>query len=714
MKKFAYDFWMTSRSEHTLANAAYPPEEDILGDTLQDEQIIHIFWCTMLGELAMTEMLWSTESQGFQPIQIFTTGLITALALSGVVKCQKEIFKFCNKKRRRQSTYDKMRRRWDRYKRERKKRKMNREYGKEPQRSMKEFGRDLLMEGVKFLKGPKSYMKARAQRLRYLERQSYREALEATFAPRKVARMRREAERRNAEAQKIQNLVRRRAARKELLKRRKEQGYDTAAERVQSAMRRKKARTKVAEMRAERKEHNKAASKIQAIKRGQQVRQEQAALKRDRLEKDAAASKIQAVRRGKEGRRKAEIKATKAANKAAAQSAADRESKRRASLGGLTSFSAAEPKGKSIQDIKRKAAPSAAIAEAFSPRGARSGTALGSPRGARLGAASGSPRGARGAAAPRANRCGNVSPPASPPEEEANTAAPSTCAIQGRVGFLPGMGMEGLMPSTPMAKKDPADSSQKPPAQGEAPPKVIERRVSFHMPSGATMPTTIDKSAAGDVPKLSPKGRLSPRLSPKGKLSPKLSPKARLSPKGKSSEDTSSAPAKAMSIGSSFLKQNTFLAKFASKIQDGDDEDTKQGLGSTLKDDGPTKGKKLWGKAKGVRMMTKAKLSAEDAERIRRSKLVPFSRKYILCRWTIGWIINLTIFAILWLGNFIYGVLHGPQSFREVLVAWAAALFQTWIIVEPSNVLALVLLPSVAEHPWVAKCYACAGEYGFI
>ena len=25
---------------------------------------------------------------------------------------------------------------------------------------MKEFGRDLLMEGVKFLKGPKSYMKA--------------------------------------------------------------------------------------------------------------------------------------------------------------------------------------------------------------------------------------------------------------------------------------------------------------------------------------------------------------------------------------------------------------------------------------------------------------------------------------------------------------------------------------------------------------------------
>ena len=98
----------------------------------------------------------------------------------------------------------------------------------------------------------------------------------------------------------------------------------------------------------------------------------------------------------------------------------------------------------------------------------------------------------------------------------------------------------------------------------------------------------------------------------------------------------------------------------------------------------------------------------------RSSKLVPFSRKYILCRWTIGWIINLTIFAILWLGNFIYGVLHGPQSFREVLVAWAAALFQTWIIVEPSNVLALVLLPSVAEHPWVAKCYACAGEYGFI
>ena len=101
------------------------------------------------------------------------------------------------------------------------------------------------------MRNPQKYLKARAQRMRYLERQTYRESLEATFAPRRVARMRKEAERRNAEAQKIQNLVRRRHARKELLRRRKEQGYDTAAERVQSAMRRKNARKAVAAKRAD-------------------------------------------------------------------------------------------------------------------------------------------------------------------------------------------------------------------------------------------------------------------------------------------------------------------------------------------------------------------------------------------------------------------------------------------------------------------------------
>ena len=31
--------WQTARSNHTIVNAVAPPEEDILGSTLQDEQV---------------------------------------------------------------------------------------------------------------------------------------------------------------------------------------------------------------------------------------------------------------------------------------------------------------------------------------------------------------------------------------------------------------------------------------------------------------------------------------------------------------------------------------------------------------------------------------------------------------------------------------------------------------------------------------------------
>ena len=64
--------------------------------------------------------------------------------------------------------------------------------------------------------------------------------------------------------------------------------------------------------------------------------------------------------------------------------------------------------------------------------------------------------------------------------------------------------------------------------------------------------------------------------------------------------------------------------------------------------------------------------------------------------------------------NFIFDVLHGPEKFEVVLIAWGAALFQTWIVVEPSEVLALTLVPNIAEHPLIAKCKYHLKELGFI
>ena len=108
------------------------------------------------------------------------------------------------------------------------------------------------------------------------------------------------------------------------------------------------------------------------------------------------------------------------------------------------------------------------------------------------------------------------------------------------------------------------------------------------------------------------------------------------------------------------------------------------------------------------------KVSAEEAERIRRSKLVPFSRRYILLRWTLGWIIMIAIFIILMLFNFMYGVKFGGADATAILISWGAACIQTFLIVEPSEVLGLVLLPSVAENKYVAWCRTNLKEYGFI
>ena len=159
------------------------------------------------------------------------------------------------------------------------------------------------------------------------------------------------------------------------------------------------------------------------------------------------------------------------------------------------------------------------------------------------------------------------------------------------------------------------------------------------------------------------------------------------------------------------LQTNRFLAGFAAKVDGGGEAD---GGGEGDDAGGKSRGKALWSKAKGVVTTTRMKVSAEEAERIRRSKLVPFSRRYILLRWTIGWIIMIAIFIILMLFNFMYGVKFGGADATAILISWGAACIQTFLIVEPSEVLGLVLLPSVAENKYVAWCRTNLKEYGFI
>ena len=111
---------------------------------------------------------------------------------------------------------------------------------------------------------------------------------------------------------------------------------------------------------------------------------------------------------------------------------------------------------------------------------------------------------------------------------------------------------------------------------------------------------------------------------------------------------------------------------------------------------------------------SKAKISADEAERIRRSKLVPFSRRYIMLRWTLGWMANVILFILMWGVVYVYGVTFGPLSTGSIVQAWFIGLGQTFLVVEPSEVLGLVLLPSIADNKCVVWWRTKMKDWGFI
>jgi hypothetical protein len=626
VKKFAYDYWTTARSEHTIANAIAPPEEDILGDNLTDEQIIHIFWTTVLGELCMINLLWMNEGDGFDIMNIIILGFMTSIALTVLSIIMKRVFKFCNRKRRRQSTFDRFRRRLDRLLRGRSVRRRARVMKLDGKSNRRTWVACLLMY-LKFWKWG-TYLKQRQRRLRYEERQTFLNTLEATFAPGRVRRMRELAEKEAHQALKIQSLARRRAARKELVRRRKEQGYDAAAEKVQATAPRRKAR---AELMRRRREggHDAAAEKVQASVRRHMAAAEMRKRRTEQKERDVAANKVQSVTRGHSARH----------------------------LGRAQSTSIDTPTGPSPP-------PSPPV--------------LGT--GSLSNASAGEHRPAVALQLPRNNR------------------------------FL-----QRLAASVPSTNTDEDESLSHNSACTSAPPQTLLARPHSQNSTVATIPvcaslasplvTSLSGASAASTPCGGNHNQLPSSLNNKRpSLLPPLPAPARAAGGGAAAATQDSGAGLALGTRSPFLRR---LAESAGKAPD-----TTPTSGKGLTRLNAQQG--LWNRAKGVKMVGRAKISKEDAERIRRSKLVPFGKTYIKIRWYLGWFINLTIFLALWLLNYIYGALHGPQKFLVVMVAWAAALFQTFIIVEPTEVLGIVLLPGLAEHPCVAKCRANLKEYGFI
>ena len=107
-----------------------------------------------------------------------------------------------------------------------------------------------------------------------------------------------------------------------------------------------------------------------------------------------------------------------------------------------------------------------------------------------------------------------------------------------------------------------------------------------------------------------------------------------------------------------------------------------------------------------------AELEAKEAERRKRMTLIPFSRSYILLRWTLGWLLNLVFYIVVCAMDFVYGVQQGPVAFGQAMLAWMAALIFTYLVVEPAEIAGIVFLPAIAENKHIVWCQDRAKYYG--
>lgn len=73
------------------------------------------------------------------------------------------------------------------------------------------------------------------------------------------------------------------------------------------------------------------------------------------------------------------------------------------------------------------------------------------------------------------------------------------------------------------------------------------------------------------------------------------------------------------------------------------------------------------------------------------SRFVPMSSRLHLLRFMLAWVFNILLFISFCLLAIIFGVTMGPAQVHEVILAWVLSLGFTWIVVEPTEILAFTV-----------------------
>jgi len=521
-KKWGYDFVQTARAEHTIASAIMPAAEDVFGSNLHDEQIIHIFWSTLFAELFMIFMLSQNENDAFRPIQLAYIGSITALACAVLAKIMKEIFRFGNRKRRRESMFDRA------YRARAQKR-----HREKMDRQMK-----AALEGESQPPAPVTW--------------------NSLLRGRKTAAM---------------------------------LSCDVSADSSVSS--------EVRKMQIEAAQREEAMARLKVVVRKWKANKELKA-KREAEEREAAAAKLKEF----------------AAAKNEAQTYAERRRIERA-------------EAKELRQQAKKKSDDESVVALHSVNRRRRDLADDALHRSKT----------------------SPSPPPSPPLAGAGvipmaTESDSACADACTT-----------TPDEAPAATAPAESGI---AQGACADAHTTPQPSAEVPT-ATAPAEsviaqgvcVDSQATG------------------GEAAHERV-RAMVSYESAAQQSDGNALKASMSSSGSGSRSGKVIARAMQKA-------TTAARAVTLS-------------------RKKMKASVEEEGRKRRAALVPFGKRYILFRWTICWILNLGIFAALWLSNYIFGATFGPLMFGSIMFAWLWAIVTTWIIVEPSEVLALIMTRRFAKN----------------
>lgn len=104
--------------------------------------------------------------------------------------------------------------------------------------------------------------------------------------------------------------------------------------------------------------------------------------------------------------------------------------------------------------------------------------------------------------------------------------------------------------------------------------------------------------------------------------------------------------------------------------------------------------------------------ATKDAPRPRARKWIEIPRRLRQFRFAVAWSIGIGLYVAAAFTAMIYGVLYDEPAFAEMLIAWLLGLGFTWLVVEPSEVLGLVLFPNLANNDRVAYCRNKCKELG--